>query len=109
MCAQVPTYINNILIGKRCLDHRGSFHVTCLTSGDCFRCKIKEPIFGKAHHDVRSCLLLSVVVHFSHAVRSAMQLLCSPHLARCLFLAFLPILLCCSLPELPRVADFVVF
>lgn len=53
MCPQVPTYINNILIGKRNLDHRGSFYVTCLTSGDSFKCKIKEPLFGKGHHDVR--------------------------------------------------------
>ncbi|KAK9916982.1 hypothetical protein WJX75_009487 [Coccomyxa subellipsoidea] len=48
----VPTYINNILIGKRNLDHRGSFYVTCLTSGESFKCKIKEPLFGKGHHDV---------------------------------------------------------
>ena len=27
---QTYTYINNILIGKRYLDHRGPFHVTCL-------------------------------------------------------------------------------
>ena len=53
MCPQVPTYINNILIGKRNLDHRGSFYVTCLTSGESFKCKIKEPLFGKGHHDVR--------------------------------------------------------
>lgn len=52
-CAQVPTYINNILIGKRSIDHRGSFYVNCLTSGDCMKCKIKEPLFGKGHHDVR--------------------------------------------------------
>lgn len=53
MCVQVPTYINNILIGKRNLDHRGSFYVNCLSSGDCFKCKIKEPLFGKGHHMVR--------------------------------------------------------
>ncbi|CAL8466530.1 g6066 [Coccomyxa elongata] len=48
----VPTYINNILIGKRSIDHRGSFYVNCLTSGECMKVKIKEPLFGKGHHDV---------------------------------------------------------
>ena len=50
---QASTYINSILIGKRNLDHRGSFHVTCLSSGDCFKFKIAEPMFGKSHHLVR--------------------------------------------------------
>ena len=51
---QAYTYINNILLGKRYLDHRGPYYVTCVQTGDTFQCRIQEPIVGKAQHEV-SC------------------------------------------------------
>ena len=53
---QTYTYINNILIGKRYLDHRGPFHVTCLQTNDSFQCKISEPMLGKSQHEVGPCM-----------------------------------------------------
>lgn len=50
--AQVDTYVNNLLVGKRYLDHRGTYQVTQLSTGDYFKLKISEPIFGKSTHEV---------------------------------------------------------
>jgi hypothetical protein len=67
----VHTYVNNILIGKRYLDHRGTYHVTQLATGDHFKCKISEPIFGKSHHEVgRSSFLAELPVLASGSLQA---------------------------------------
>lgn len=51
-CAQATTYVNNLLVGARNIDHRGQFHVVNLATDDSFQCSIKEPFFGKSRHEV---------------------------------------------------------
>ncbi len=51
-CAQATTYVNNLLVGARNIDHRGQFHVLNLATNDTFQCSIKEPFFGKSRHEV---------------------------------------------------------
>ena len=54
-CTQATTYVNNLLVGARNIDHRGQFHVINLGTNDTFQCSIKEPFFGKSRHEV--CVL----------------------------------------------------
>ena len=51
---QATTYINNLLVGKRNLDHRGDFEVVNMATNDAFQCSIKEPFFAKSRHEVCS-------------------------------------------------------
>ncbi|CAL5227045.1 g9943 [Coccomyxa viridis] len=50
------TYVNNLLVGARNIDHRGQFHVVNLATDDSFQCSIKEPFFGKSRHEVHGHL-----------------------------------------------------
>ena len=49
---QATTFVNNLLVGSRNIDHRGSFHVLNMATNDIFQCSIKEPIFSKSRHEV---------------------------------------------------------
>lgn len=49
---QATTFVNNLLVGSRNIDHRGSFHVLNMATNDTFQCSIKEPIFSKSRHEV---------------------------------------------------------
>ena len=51
---QAKTYVGNILVGKRFIDHRGPFHVTCLATGDCFKGTLTAPMFGASSRMVCS-------------------------------------------------------
>ena len=51
---QATTYINNLLVGKRNLDHRGNFEVVNMATNDAFQCSIKEPFFARSRHEVWS-------------------------------------------------------
>ena len=51
---QATTYINNLLVGKRNLDHRGNFEVVNMATNDAFQCSIKEPFFARSRHEVCS-------------------------------------------------------
>lgn len=59
---QATTYVNNLLVGSRNIDHRGSFFVLNLATNDSFQCAIKEPIFTKSRHQVR-CHSLMCIKH----------------------------------------------
>jgi hypothetical protein len=63
---QATTFVNNLLVGSRNIDHRGSFHVLNMATNDTFQCSITEPIFSKSRHEVgvqSRFLLHSLLVH----------------------------------------------